>query len=102
VAAVRGLMDLHGVRAGADYYRFKDSLAPRLQRELPGGVPSPVAGDKPYPLHRAYLAAGRLGPAAAARLPAWLLEAELELKGESGDPAAALAHLVARVAAATA
>jgi len=103
VAAVRGLMDLQGVRAGETFYpRFQSSVAPRLQRELPGGVPSPVAGDKPYPLHRAYLAAGRLGPRAAARLPAWLLEAELELKGESGDPAAALAHLVARVAAAAA
>ena len=103
VAAVRGLIDLHGVRPGESHYpRFKQSLAPRLQRELPGGVPSPVAGENPYALHRAYLAAGRLRPQAAARIPAWLLETELELKGESGDPAAALSHLVARVAAAAA
>jgi hypothetical protein len=103
VAAVRGLLELHGVRPGESHYpRFKQSLAPRLQRELPGGVPSPVAGENAYALHRAYLAAGRLSPQAAARIPAWLLETELELKGESGDPAAALSHLVARVAAAAA
>ncbi len=101
VAAVHGLMTVHGVRAGESAYpRFQSQSAPRLQRELPGGLPNPVAGDKPYPLHRAYLAAGRLSPRAAASLPAWLLEAELELKGESGDPAAALGHLVARVSAA--
>lgn len=101
VAAVRGLIDLHDVRPGeTNYPRFKSALVPRLQGELPGGAPSPVAGDNPYALHRAYLAAGRLSPRAAARLPSWLLDAELELKGEGADPAAALAHLVARVAAA--
>lgn len=103
VAAVHGLMAIHGVRPGETAYpRFQSKSAGRLQRELPGGLPNPVAGDKPYPLHRAYLAAGRLSPRNAASIPAWLLEAELELKGESGDPAAALGHLVARMSAAVA
>lgn len=101
VAATHGVMKLLGVRPGESHYpRFKAKLAPRLQGELPGGTPNPVARENPFALHRAYLAAGRLGGRTAERLPAWLLDTELELKGESGDPDTALAHLVARVAAA--
>lgn len=101
VAATHGVMKLLGVRPGeSSYPRFKSKLVPRLQGELPGGLASPVARENPYALHRAYLAAGRLGGRTAERLPGWLLDTELEIKGESGDPDTALAHLVARVAAA--
>jgi hypothetical protein len=54
----------------------------------------------PFRLHRAYLAAGRLPRGVAEKLPAWVLETELEIKGESSDPDVALSHLVARLAGA--
>lgn len=101
LTAVRGLMDLHGVRPGVgNYGRFKSSLAPRLKADLPGGHENPVASLHPYPLHRAYLAASRLPREVLDALPAWVLETELELKGESNQPDVALAHLLTRVAGA--
>jgi hypothetical protein len=93
-----------GVRPGESHYpRFKDRLAPALQvKELPGGGKNPIAGLHPYRLHRAYLAAGRIDPRLIARLPALVLDAELQIKGESGDPDTAIAHLVAQLAGAPA
>lgn len=100
LTAAAGMIRLAGVRPGETHYpRFKDRIAPKLQpKELPGGGRNPLAGLHPYRLHRAYLAAGRLAPDLAATLPALVLETELQLKGESGDPDSALAHLVARLA----
>jgi hypothetical protein len=100
LTAAAGMIRLAGVRPGeTNYHRFKDKIAPALQRkEIPGGGKNPLAGLHPYRLHRAYLAAGRLDPALAGRLPALVLDAELQLKGESGDPDSALAWLVAKLA----
>jgi hypothetical protein len=102
LTAAAGMIRLAGVRPGeTNYPRFKDRIAPRLQpKELPGGGKNPLAGLHPYRLHRAYLAAGRLDPDLVASLPALVLDAELQVKGESGEPDAAIAHLVARLAGA--
>lgn len=99
LSAVRGMMKVAGVPPGdRNYPRFKNRGAPALQGNLPGGASSPVAGIHPYRLHRAYLAASRLSDKTAAALPAWVLDAELRIKGDSGDPDVAVAHLMARVA----
>ncbi|HEX6203642.1 MAG TPA: hypothetical protein VF100_11615, partial [Thermoanaerobaculia bacterium] len=81
LTATAGMMRLAGVRPGETHYpRFKDRIAPKLQpKELPGGGKNPLAGLHPYRLHRAYLAAGRLAPDLAARLPELVLDAELQL-----------------------
>lgn len=101
LTAIRGMMRAARVPAGeANFGRFRDRLAPSLQGELPGGGKNPLAGIHPFRLHRAYLAASRLPEPMLARLPAEVLETELQLKGESGEADAALADLVARVAAA--
>lgn len=103
LTAVRGMMTLADVRPGATHYpRFKDQVAPKLQAELPGGRKNPLAGLHPYRLHRAYLAACRMPARLVESLPAVVLDTELELKGESGDPDTALSHLVARLAGAAA
>jgi hypothetical protein len=96
-------MEHFGVRPGeGNYGRFKNSLAPKLKGDLPGGRKNPLASMHPFRLHRAYLAAGRLPREVVERLPAWVLETELELKGDSGNPDTALSHLVARLAGAAA
>lgn len=98
LVAVRSLMELKRVPPGErSYPRFKARLAPALQGELPAGGANPIAGLHPYRLHRAYLAAGRFAPQALSTLPWRVLETELQLKGESGDPDTALAHLVAHL-----
>ena len=104
LTATAGMIRLAGVRPGeTNYHRFKERVAPALQaKELPGGGKNPLAGLHPYRLHRAYLAAGRLDPDLVDRLPALVLDAELQVKGESGEPDAAIAHLVARLAGAPA
>lgn len=95
LVALSGLLAATGVRTGETRYpRFKSELAPRLQEEIPGLAKNPLAGLHPFRLHRVYLAAGRLDPARAARLPALALETELRLKGEGGSPDAALAALL--------
>jgi len=100
LTAIRGIMRLTGVAPGeANYGRFKSRLAPELQAELPHGK-NPLAGLHPFRLHRAYLAASRLPERFLARLPADVLETEQQLKGESGEPDAALARLIARLATA--
>ena len=98
LVAVRGMMRVARIPAGeANYGRFKNSHAPALQAEIPTGGKNPLAGLHPFRLHRAYLAACRLPEPFLARLPADLLETELQLKGESGEADVALARLVARL-----
>ncbi|HEX9943379.1 MAG TPA: hypothetical protein VGG03_15275 [Thermoanaerobaculia bacterium] len=98
LVAVRGMMRVARVPAGeASYARFKSSHAPALQAEIPTGGKNPLAGLHPFRLHRAYLAACRLPEPLLARLPAELLDTELQLKGESGEADVALARLVARL-----
>jgi DNA polymerase III subunit delta len=101
LAAVAGLLQATGAPRGeSNYNSFKDRIAPRLQGNLEDGGKSPVQGLHPFRLHRVYLAASRLPPAAAAQLPWTVLETELRLKGESGEPDVALAEMVSTVAAA--
>jgi hypothetical protein len=98
LTAIRGLMRAARVPAGeGNYARFKDRHAPMLQGEVPGGGKNPVAGLHPFRLHRAYLAASRLPEPFLARLPAELLDTEMQLKGETSEADTALADLVARV-----
>ena len=98
LVAVRGMMRVARVPAGeANYGRFKDRHAPALQSEIPTGGKNPLAGLHPFRLHRAYLAACRMPEPLLARLPADLLETEMQLKGESGEADVALARLVARL-----
>lgn len=98
LTAIRGMMRVARIPPGeANYARFRDRLAPALQGEIPGGGKNPLAGLHPFRLHKAYLAASRVPEEIAVRLPADLLDTELQLKGESSEADAALADLVARV-----
>jgi DNA polymerase III delta subunit len=98
LVAVRGMMRVARVPAGeANYARFKTAHAPALQSEIPTGGKNPLAGLHPFRLHRAYLAACRLPEPLLARLPADLLETELQLKGESAEADVALSRFVARL-----
>jgi hypothetical protein len=100
LTALQGMMRLARVVPGErNYNRFKSAIAPRLQGELPDGSKNPLAGLHPYRLHRAYLAASRIPEPMVTRLPWRLLQTEMMLKGESDDPDAALADLVAHLAA---
>jgi DNA polymerase III subunit delta len=103
LTAIRGMMRVARVPQGEENYsRFKARWAPALQGELAlpeGKGKNPLAGLHPFRLHRAYLAASRLPERFLARLPADVLDAELRLKGESGEADAALAEIVVRVAA---
>ena len=98
LTALAGLARRRGVPpADRDYNRFKTRWAPLLQApdpELPG---NPLAGLHPFRLHRAYLLASRLPEPLLVHLPWHVLETERRLKGESGDPATALAELVLRL-----
>ncbi|HKV09467.1 MAG TPA: hypothetical protein VJ725_15090 [Thermoanaerobaculia bacterium] len=101
LTAVRGMMRVARVPAGeTNYYRFKNSHAPALQAEIPTGGKNPLAGLHPFRLHRAYLAASRLPEALVAKLPADVLETELQLKGEASEADVALSRFVARLSAA--
>lgn len=103
LAACAALLETRRLpRAERSYPRFKDRIAAALQEELPGGLPSPLAGVHPFRLHRVYLAASRAPAERVRDLPARLLEAELRLKGASRDPETVLTALVAEVAAAAA
>jgi hypothetical protein len=95
LVAVRGMMQVARVRGGeASYPRFKERIAPALQGDAPDLDKNPLAGLHPYRLHRVYLAASRLSDAFVARLPAEVLETEMQLKGEAQDPDVALARFV--------
>jgi DNA polymerase-3 subunit delta len=99
LTAVGGLLPLAKVKGGeANYNNFKARIAPELQKDLPGGSKSPVAGLHPFRLHRVYLAASRFEAATLMRLPARVLETELRIKGESGEAEAAIYELIAELA----
>ncbi|HSK80407.1 MAG TPA: hypothetical protein VLQ45_28400 [Thermoanaerobaculia bacterium] len=101
LTAVRGMMRVARVPGGeSNYYKFKNSHAPALQADIPTGGKNPLAGLHPFRLHRAYLAASRLPDALVAKLPADVLETELQLKGETAEADVALARFVARLSAA--
>jgi hypothetical protein len=101
LTTVAGMVRATGVPASEkNYRRFKDQIAPQLQRSLDGERDNPLSGVHPFRLHRAYLAASRLGAESLRRLPARVLETERRLKGDSASPDAALIALVADVATA--
>ena len=100
LVAVRGMLQLTGTPAGVGHYaRFKDNHVSQLQQPLPNDEANPLAGLHPYRLHRVYLAASRLGSERITELPWRVLETEMRLKGESGDPDVALAELISAVTA---
>jgi DNA polymerase III delta subunit len=99
IVAVRGIAAAARVPAGVrSYGSFSTQWAPKLQGEIPGMAKNPLAGMKPFPLFKAYQAAGRIPAATLDTLPARLLETERRLKGDSGDPDSALAALVLALA----
>lgn len=99
LVAIRGIAAAAGVPAGErDYGRFKARWAEKIQGEVPGLAKNPLAGLHAFRLHKSYLAAGRIPPATLDALPALVLETERGLKGDSGDPDAALAALVLALA----
>lgn len=99
VSVVRSFLDARAVPAGErNYRRFQERLVEDLRAPLPGGADNPLANLHPYRLHRVYLAASRLRGAPLHRLPWRVLEVETRLKGESGDPDAALFELVSALA----
>jgi DNA polymerase-3 subunit delta len=99
LSAVGGMMQVAGVPPGErNYRRFQERQVAKLQAGVGDRDFSPLADLHPYRLHRAYLAASRLGRSTLAGLPARVLETELRLKGESDDPDAALYDLVAWIA----
>ena len=101
LTALSNLIDLHEIpRQALPYPKFKTQLAPLLQAELEGGRQNPMTGLHPYRLYRAYAVACRVPAEAVRDLPAKVLETEFRLKGESGQPDAALAGLVCALAAA--
>ena len=98
LTVVTSLMEAQDVEPGIrNYSRFKSRLAPRLQAPSATGT-NPIAGLHPYRLHRAYLAASRIGRERVDRLSWKVLRTEQRLKGESGSPRAALSELVVDLA----
>jgi DNA polymerase III delta subunit len=85
-------------RRALSYPNFKNQIAPRLQADMANGSPSPVAGLHPYRLYRAFSVASRVSPKVVRDLPAKILETELRLKGESGQPDVALSSFVCDLA----
>jgi hypothetical protein len=103
LGATGGLLGALGLPPGeGNYSRFKERLAPPLQAALAGGEKNPLAGLHPFRLHRVYLAASQAEPAFLSRLPWRVLETELALKGESGNPEDALAGLLLEICGAVA
>ena len=99
LTAVGGLLAVASVKPGeSNYNNFKARIAPALQRELPDGTKSPLAGLHAFPLHRVYLAASRFDALTLQRLPWRVLETELRIKGESGEAEAAIYELIAELA----
>jgi hypothetical protein len=99
ISVVRSFLDARAVPAGErNYRRFQERLVEDLRAPLPGGADNPLVNLHPYRLHRVYLAASRLRGAPLHLLPWRVLEVETRLKGESGDPDAALFELVAALA----
>ena len=101
LTAVDGMMKATGLAPGErNYNRFRSTHAPRLKAAPPGVAEAPLKSLHDYPLHKAYLAASRFPEGRLSELPGRVLETEMRLKGESGDPHAALAELLAWVATA--
>lgn len=99
LTAVAGAMRACAVPAGeTSYPRFQQRIAPRLQGEIEGVDVNPLRGLHAFPLHRIYLAASRLAESEVMALPARTLETERRLKGDSGEPDAALAAFVVALA----
>ena len=100
LVSVQGLLRDTGAPAGQrNYNQFKNSVAPKLQGELAGGLANPVAKLHPFRLHRVYLAASRHQSRDLGRLLPRLLETEMALKGESGAAETALMELVTELGA---
>ena len=99
LAAIDGALERSGLPRGEkNFNRFKSSIAPGLQKDLPGKAKNPLTGLHPFRLHKAYLAASRMPRARIAGLPDRVLEVEMCLKGESRSPDSALELLVAEIA----
>jgi DNA polymerase III delta subunit len=99
LTAIQGMLRIsQAPRGERNYSRFKSRIAPVLQEDLPAGGRNPLAGVHPYRLHRAYLAACRMPAGRIETLPRQILEAEMQMKGESSQPEAALTHLVSKLA----
>lgn len=99
LTAIQGMLRLtQASRGERNYSRFKSRIAPLLQDELPEGGRNPLKGIHPYRLHRAYLAACRMPAGRVETLPRQILEAEMQMKGESSRPDVALTHLVSKLA----
>lgn len=99
LVAAEGVARAAGIERGVGHFaRFRDAIAARLVAPVEGVKANPLAGQKPFPLHRIYLAASRLPADRAARLPALVLATERRLKGDSGEPESALAELVLELA----
>ena len=90
--------ELQIARRQLAYPGFKKQIAPLLQADLANGRPSPVAGLHPYRLFRAFSVASRIPMVVVRDLPAKVLETELRLKGESGQPEVALTSFVCDLA----
>ena len=101
LTALSNLIDLAGVsRRPVPYPSFKTQVAPLLQAELASGGKNPVAGLHPYRLYRAFTVACRMPTQTVRDLPARVLETELRLKGDSGQPDVALSSFVCELASA--
>lgn len=99
LVAVRGAAGLAGATLEVrDYNRFKSGLAAKLSGAIAGIETNPLHGLHEFRLFKAAQAAARLPAATIDRLPALVLETERRLKGESGEPDAALAALVLALA----
>jgi DNA polymerase III delta subunit len=98
LTAIQGMLRLSKAPRGErNYSRFKSRIAPQLQEDLTEGGRNPLKGIHPYRLHRAYLAACRMPAGRIETLPRQILEAEMQMKGESSQPDAALTHLVSKL-----
>jgi DNA polymerase III delta subunit len=101
LTAVSDLVQKAGAaRREVPYPVFKEQLAPRLQAELSDHRRNPVAGLHPYRLYRIYSVACRIPAARIADLPSRVLATEVRLKGDSGQPDAALMAFVCDLATA--
>jgi DNA polymerase III delta subunit len=99
VTAVNGMMRMADQPRGvSNYGQFKAKIAPALQGDLEGDLPNPLAKLHPFRLHKAYLLASRTDSRDLDTWPWRLLETELQLKGESGEPEVALFRLLTELA----
>lgn len=98
LVAVAGLVKIREVPWGErNYNRFKDRWVPLLQEDLREGASSPLAGAHPFQVFRAYQTASTLPVDAIAHFPAWVLDTELRIKGDSSEADTALFQLVSRL-----